>query len=198
MSDLINRYRQQGSQSPKQAQIPVEPAASLKSQDLTDLGSSQDISLTEEQAEVLYAEGTIDAAELDGYFGEFKKLANSPKPGSILHIFRSHKIGGKEMEHFFTDVYLKRLGPIIIDPEVELHTYILYSLVLSHSNAVELAEKVQDHVATGNGLWELLSSMTGHKMKDRGDLTNLVRAILRRYPKILDFLVPKRSVIKTK
>lgn len=162
----------------------------------TQVGSDE-IELSSDQHEILYSDASVGETELEAAFGKYKMLASDPKPGSVLYILKSHKIGLKEMNHFFTDIYIKRSAPLIIDPDVDLHTYVLYSLVLPHASAITLSEDVQAAVSKGADHWSLLSRMSGHNMKDRGDLFNLIRAVLRRYPKVLDYIMPTRHVVKS-
>jgi len=154
--------------------------------------------ITEEMRELLFSEGSLDMEEMNQYWGDYKRLASSPKTGSVLHVFKSHKVGFKEMQTYFSEVYLKRLGPAILDPDIELHTYVLYSLVVPHAIAIELAEMVSKaHKQAGQtSVWPLLSKLTGQEMQDRGDVVNLVRVILRRYPKVMDFFIPPNVKVK--
>jgi hypothetical protein len=193
MSDLLSRYRDKTPKSkvPPTTVSHVEPVV-----DQTQHTPEEPIS--DEMRELIFSEASLELEALDAYWGNFKKLAGSPKPGSVLFVFKSHKVGFKEMKKYFEEVYLKRLGPALIDPEVDLHTYILYSLVLPHATCLELAESCADHDSKGGDSWDLLSSMTGFEMKDRGDMVNLIRVVLRRYPKVMDFFIPKSQSIKSR
>ena len=196
--DLLSKYRGGSKKPSPKAQVPP-PVQTHSAEDLAGADFSNEEPVTKEAEEVIFSDSSMDLEILDAYWGNFKKLAGTPKEGSVLFVFKSHKIGFKEMKKYFEEVYLKRLGPALLDPEVELHTYILYSLVLPHTAALEVAEHAVDWKKNNetSNVWPLISDMTGYEMKDRGDMVNLIRAVLRRYPKILDFFVPRMNKVKS-
>lgn len=196
--DLINRYRSKNSSTQAVSASKGQPRPEMPDAAAFEDIQSEPATITEEMRELLFSEGSLGMEEMNEYWGDYKRLASSPKPGSVLHVFKSHKVGFKEMQTYFSEVYLKRLGPAILDPDIELHTYVLYSLVVPHSTAIELAEMVSKaHKQAGQAsIWPLLSKLTGQEMQDRGDVVNLVRVILRRYPKVMDFFIPPNVKVK--
>jgi len=194
MSGLLDKYQRFGYNQRLVTQEVPAGAPPLESETPIVAPVGIDALGAEEIATISHEGDTAEMNGLDAFFGDFKKLATHPMEGSMLAILRKPNIGKKEMGAYFSDVYLKRLAPMVIDPEVELHSYILYSLVVPHAKAVELAELVQQSAADKKvSIWTVLSKATGHEMKDRGDVVSLIRMVLRRYPKVIDFLLPKNS-----
>jgi len=195
MSSLLERYHQYGYKPSDQSRPPVAIPPVATDTAATALEESGMAAIGSEEAELISHEGDLsEMSRIDDFFGDFKKLATHPMEGSMLSILRKPKIGKKEMGAYFTDVYLKRLAPMIIDPDVELHSYILYSLVVPHAKAVELSETISSAAKLkGGDVWSVLSEATGHPMQNRGDVVSLIRVVLRRYPKVIDFLLPKNT-----
>lgn len=179
---------------PGTRRTPSSQAAPSPQPEVSDPLPKESVTVSEEVHDLIFADGAYtDHSELDQFWGKYKKLAGTPKQGSVLYLFKQPKVGKKEMTLFMTDVYLKRLMPCILDPEVDLETYFLYSLVVPHAQAVDFGEMVHEQAQKlGVSRWNIISQMTGQSMTDRGDSINLMRQVLRRYPKIMDFLVPKR------
>lgn len=193
MSGLLEKYYRHGVSTTQV--MNQHPAQSIDLKDVSPVPIVPLDALGAEEIATISHEGDLkEMSTMDEFFGDFKKLATHPMEGSMLAILRKPNVGKREMGTYFTDVYLKRLAPMIIDPEVELHTYILYSLVVPHAKAVELSEVVSQAAADRKvDVWTVLSDATGHKMTNRGDVVSLIRVVLRRYPKVLDFLLPKNT-----
>lgn len=134
---------------------------------------------------------------------KWRGMLSDPEPGSLLHFVRSHKTNSKDLDVFFSSVYSRNLLSVAGDENISLPAWFLFSLPLSHVNAVDLSEEVskasKELVTSGFDVrqkdpeFHILTLLLGKDMTHRGDLWNEVRAVLRRYPKIFDYIMNKKK-----
>lgn len=145
-----------------------------------------------EVLELFHKEEGVGTEDIDKYFGKFRELVTKPYDGSVLKVLSHHKVNKKETEHYINNVWWKKMVMIAFDDTVDIPTYVLYSLVLPHSTAVTLAEDVAKFTeTTKKDSYAILSKMTGCEMETRKDFGNVLRSVLRRFPKVIDLLLPK-------
>lgn len=157
--------------------------------------------VSSEMHDIIFGEGDSED-DIDKYWGKFRSMAGSPRPGSLLYVLKQPKVGKKEMSIYFSEVWTKRMLPVIIEPTADIPTYILYSTVLPHAKAVDIAEVIWKHASEAENKevkrYELLSAATGEDLHSRGDVATLARAVLRRHPKIVNLMFPSKTVIKSR
>lgn len=117
--------------------------------------------------------------------------AKIPSKGSIVDRFGSEVSSKKEFDEFMQTRYAKKLGPILIDTEVDTVSYLLFSLVMKHSDAVDAAVAIQnelkdmDSIAMRNAF---RSSVLGLDTSSPENILLAIRRVLRRYDKLVDFI----------
>lgn len=172
----------------QQAAIPPTTEHSVPVVDAT--LAAAEVMTDAEYSELAGNELSVSDDDVSKSFGQFKKLLTVPAPGSFLAYLQNHKVGKVEIEKYFVDKYWKQLATCFFDDTVSLPTYALWSLVLPHRRAVELSENVMEIVKDKKlDEFVVLSKVTGLKIENRGDLSNVLRMALRRYPKVLDLVM---------
>lgn len=136
----------------------------------------------------------ISVDELLSSMGAFASLAASPKTGSLMAFANKPGVRKKDLEAYLSSKWLRNVVLGVFDNEVCSWTYSIYSLVLPHTSAIELAERVRslskEHKTSE---LEILSKLTGNSLQQESDILGLLRTVARRQPKLFDLLV---SVIK--
>lgn len=136
----------------------------------------------------------VSIEELLTSLGAFASLAAAPKAGSLMAFANKPGIRKKDLEAYLSSKWLRNVVLGVFDNEVCSWTYSIYSLVLPHTSAIELAERVRTMSRENNtSEFEILSKLTGNSLSKESDVLGLLRTVARRQPKLFDLLV---SVIK--
>lgn len=155
------------------------------------------ISITSDEEELL---SSLDKDLETNACDEFKmrKLATYPRKGSVIQVLSAPRVTHSMMASYMTDYYIKRLMMVVIDDSLSLPSYVVYSFVLPHKEAVDIAETISSQSGCFDDEMMLLSVYTGFDLKTRGDILNMMRVVLRRHPSVMDFFLPRVTKIVNK
>lgn len=115
---------------------------------------------------------------------KFSELAAHPFPGSLLHTASKPNVRKKDLENYLSRRWGSNVITAVFDPEVAPWTYFLYSIVLPHQSALDIAEEVATHTAKNqdSSEFELLTGLLGRKISNSADIANVARGLVRRSP----------------
>jgi hypothetical protein len=124
----------------------------------------------------------------------YRKLISVPAKDSLLEKVSRHSEDKSSLNRYMAKKYVTRLGTVALDPDLCPWTYLLTSLVLPHSIALDHAEWVQEQ-SDAQGVkgtnYQMLSDMTGIKIETRSDIGKVLRMATRRADYLVSLAVDK-------
>lgn len=149
-------------------------------------------SLSDEPIELNEMESTSDQDfVIDEHIGNFRSLAGKPRPGSLIYHCSKSGVSQRKIESYLTSTWGLRVIMAWLAADVDLDTYILYSMVCNHSDAIELAEEA--HKAIQEGLfpnsYAFLTAATGMQIDSRADILDKIKLLARKSNVLLSMIM---------
>lgn len=145
-----------------------------------------------DQIERAGSDGELSDKELEAMSGAFKRLAMYPKKGSLIDLVAGPGMSAAVVDEIITRSWFKNFASAALfsPANTDLLAYTVYSLVLPHKQALQVADAIGNLVVeTGTDSFSVLSVMTGHKISNKTDLLDLIRVALRPHSSLLELLL---------
>lgn len=113
---------------------------------------------------------------------------SSPSPGSVVGKFPRATSSSNMFEDFLEGPYKDKILPILISDDYDAYTYLMYSLVTSHSDAVTYSERVASAIKSidsNHDRNKLRQAVLGLSVSSKKEMLRGANRMLVRFPHII-------------